>query len=135
LLRGEGRKGVGEEPNHTTARNPSRNHSILSDTHSHVDFRLSSTDALTDEQSSSPKSVILTGVSVQENITEPLHGSIWFSLFFQKDRASEVFRYHLRSVHCKKRFAVFPSPAGMSLTKPSLAENNLIIAAQGEFGK
>jgi hypothetical protein len=30
--------------------------------------------------------------------------------------------------HC-----VFPSPAGMSLTKLSLAGNNLIIPSQGEF--
>jgi hypothetical protein len=29
-------------------------------------------------------------------------------------------------LHCKKRFAIFPSPAGMSLTKLSLAGNNLI---------
>jgi hypothetical protein len=53
-----------------------------------VDIRLSSTDALTDEQSSSPQSMILTGVSVQENITEPLHGSICScqvqSLFFRR---------------------------------------------------
>ncbi len=35
----------------------------------------------------------------------------------------------------KKRFAIFPSPAGMSLTKLSLAGNNLIIPAQREFGK
>ncbi len=37
--------------------------------------------------------------------------------------------------HCKKRLAVFPSPAWMSLTKLSLAGNNLIIPNQGEFGK
>jgi hypothetical protein len=36
--------------------------------------------------------------------------------------------------HCKKRFAILPSPAGMSLTKLSLNGNNLIIPAQGEFG-
>ncbi len=36
-------------------------------------------------------------------------------------------------VHCKKRLAVFPSPAGMSLTKLSLAGNNLIIPGQTEF--
>jgi hypothetical protein len=29
--------------------------------------------------------------------------------------------------HCKKRFAIFPSPAGMSITELSLAGNNLII--------
>jgi hypothetical protein len=37
-------------------------------------------------------------------------------------------------LHCKKRLAVFPSPAGMPLTKLSLAENNQIISWQGEFG-
>ncbi len=49
-------------------------------------------------------------------------------------------------LHCKKRLVTFPSPAGMSLTKLSLAGNNLIITkfslggnnliipAQGEFG-
>ncbi len=41
----------------------------------------------------------------------------------------------VHSLHCKKRLAVFPSPAGMSLTKLSLAGNNLIIPTQGEFGK
>ncbi len=35
----------------------------------------------------------------------------------------------------KKRLAIFPSPAGMSLTKLSLARNNLIFSDQGEFGK
>ncbi len=29
-------------------------------------------------------------------------------------------------LHCKKRLAVYPSPAGMSLTKLSLAGNNII---------
>jgi hypothetical protein len=33
----------------------------------------------------------------------------------------------------KKVQAVFPSPAGLSLTKLSLAGNNLIIPGQGEF--
>ncbi len=37
-------------------------------------------------------------------------------------------------VYCKKRFAIFPSPAGMSLTKLSLAKNNLIVPGQGQFG-
>jgi hypothetical protein len=35
----------------------------------------------------------------------------------------------------KKRLAVFLFPAGMSLTKLSLAGNNLIIPGEGEFGK
>jgi hypothetical protein len=40
-----------------------------------------------------------------------------------------------RYTHRKKRLAIFPSPAGMSITKLSLvAENNLIIPDQEEFG-
>jgi len=38
------------------------------------------------------------------------------------------------NLHCKKRLAVFPSPAGLSLTKLSLAGNNKIIPLQGELG-
>jgi hypothetical protein len=38
----------------------------------------------------------------------------------------------LYSVHCKKRFASFPSPAGMSLTKLSLDGNKFIIPAGDE---
>jgi hypothetical protein len=41
----------------------------------------------------------------------------------------------LDQLHCKKRLAVFPSPDGMSLTKLSLAGNNLIIPGHGEFGQ
>ncbi len=37
-------------------------------------------------------------------------------------------------LNCKKRFAIFPSTAVMSLTKLSLDGNNLTIPAQGEFG-
>jgi hypothetical protein len=38
-------------------------------------------------------------------------------------------------LHCKKELAIFPSPAGMSLTKLSLGGKNLIIPAQEEFGQ
>jgi hypothetical protein len=38
-------------------------------------------------------------------------------------------------VHCKKRLTIFPSTAGMPLTKLSLVGNNLINLGQGEFGK
>ncbi len=38
------------------------------------------------------------------------------------------------SLHCKKRLLFFPSPAGMSLTKLSLAGTNLTIPGRGEFG-
>jgi hypothetical protein len=36
-------------------------------------------------------------------------------------------RFGVRVLHCQKSLAIFPSPAGMSLTKLSLAGNNLII--------
>jgi hypothetical protein len=38
-------------------------------------------------------------------------------------------------MQCKKSLSNFPSPAGMSLTKLSLARKNLIIPGQGEFGQ
>ncbi len=40
----------------------------------------------------------------------------------------------LRRFHCKKRLAVFPSPAGMSQTKLSIDGNNFMISDQREFG-
>jgi hypothetical protein len=40
----------------------------------------------------------------------------------------------LKGYTVKKKLAIFPSPAGMSLTKISLAGNNLIIPGQEEFG-
>jgi hypothetical protein len=38
------------------------------------------------------------------------------------------------TVQRKKGFSIFPSPAGLSLTKLSLGWNNLSIPAQGELG-
>jgi hypothetical protein len=38
-------------------------------------------------------------------------------------------------MHCKEKFSGFPVPSRMSLTKLSLAGNDLIIPGQGEFGK
>ncbi len=38
-------------------------------------------------------------------------------------------------LHCQKRLSIFPSPAGMSLTKLSLAGKNLIVPGLGVFGK
>jgi hypothetical protein len=35
---------------------------------------------------------------------------------------------------CKIFLVIFPSPAGMSLTKVTLAGNNFIIPGKGEFG-
>jgi hypothetical protein len=45
-----------------------------------------------------------------------------------------VYFYNRVSIHCKKRFAIFPSPAGMSLTTLYLDGNNEIIPVQREFG-
>jgi hypothetical protein len=40
----------------------------------------------------------------------------------------------LKRVHCKKKFTVFLSPAGMSLARLFLAGNNFKIPGQEEFG-
>ncbi len=49
---------------------------------------------------------------------------------------SNIFSSFCLWIHCKKRFAVSPSPDGMSLYQtPTVAGNNLIIPGQGEFGK
>jgi hypothetical protein len=51
---------------------------------------------------------------------------------FQKDhKAQENYKQNNCPV---KKFIVFPSSAGMSLTKLSLAGDNLKIPVQGEFG-
>jgi hypothetical protein len=42
--------------------------------------------------------------------------------------------WHQPSLHCKKRLSFFLSLAGMSLTKLSLAGNNLITPREREFG-
>ncbi len=42
--------------------------------------------------------------------------------------------WYVAELHCKKRFAVLPSPSGKSRIKLPLARNNLIIPGQGEFG-
>ncbi len=59
-----------------------------------------------------------------------------FVLFIYNKQPSKNLRdVPQKETHCKKRLPVFPSPAGMSLTKLSLAGINLIIPVQGEFGK
>ncbi len=48
---------------------------------------------------------------------------------------STTFIHFRKSSEGKKgRLAIFPSPAGMSITRLSLAKNNLSIPGQGEFG-
>ncbi len=56
-------------------------------------------------------------------------------LYLWNTFSSVCYGQFVKFVHCKKRFAVFPSPSGMSLTKPFLAGNNLIIPVLGEFSK
>jgi hypothetical protein len=48
--------------------------------------------------------------------------------------SAEIFDFQT-FLHCKKRLAIFPPPARMSLTQLSLAGKNLTIPGQGEFGK
>jgi hypothetical protein len=43
--------------------------------------------------------------------------------------------FHRSMYTVKKSLSIFPSPAGMSLTKLSLAGKILIIPGQGEFGQ
>jgi hypothetical protein len=43
-------------------------------------------------------------------------------------------QFHRRKNYTLKKFAVFPFPGEMSLTKLPLAGNKLIIPGQGEFG-
>jgi hypothetical protein len=57
-------------------------------------------------------------------------GFSWVSLKTLNNIRARLYMY----VHCKKRLAIFPSPAVMSLTKLSQAGNNLIIPSQGELG-
>jgi hypothetical protein len=43
---------------------------------------------------------------------------------------TSIIRLKIPAMHCKKWLAVFLTPAGMSLTKPSLGGNNLNIPGQ-----
>ncbi len=52
----------------------------------------------------------------------------------RKGRAMKILN-NPQQLHCKKGLAIFPSPAGRSLTRLSLAGNNLFIPCHGEFGK
>jgi hypothetical protein len=58
------------------------------------------------------------GGGASSNSSKKIHG--FLSLFFSR-------------WYTVKKVTIFPSPAGMSLTELSLAGNNLIIPAQGEF--
>jgi hypothetical protein len=51
--------------------------------------------------------------------------SLFLCLFFLF-AVSLILHYYCKKVHCKKEFAVFPSPAGMSLIKLFLSGNNLV---------
>jgi hypothetical protein len=53
----------------------------------------------------------------------------------REERKRKEERMNERKLHCKKGLAIFPSPAGRSLTRLSLAVNNLFIPCHGEFGK
>jgi hypothetical protein len=74
--------------------------------------------------------------------------TFWWTLFYKMHKIDAPYsvliglscvpsNFHVtdQPIHCKKRLAIFPSPGGMSLTKLSLAGENLIIPGQGAFGK
>jgi hypothetical protein len=49
---------------------------------------------------------------------------VWHRLLKAMNVAAEVRCPFLELLHCKKKLAIFPSPAGMSLTKLSLGGKN-----------
>jgi hypothetical protein len=60
-------------------------------------------------------------------------GHVLFEFLFHGEAG--LCRLSTNDTLIKKGDRLFPSPAGMSLTKLSLAGNNLSIPGQGEFGK
>ncbi len=60
------------------------------------------------------------------------HDVMYFWIGGNSDCVRDEICRHL--LNCKKRLAIFPSPAGMSLIKLPLAGNNVIVPGQGEFG-
>jgi len=70
------------------------------------------------------------------NGTVPRNTKIWSHAGFRLIRGSFKnvgFIPFFQRLHCKKWLSIFPSPAGMSLTKISLAGKNLNIPGQREF--
>jgi hypothetical protein len=53
----------------------------------------------------------------------------------KKGPIDELLKFSCTKIHCKKSLTIFPSRAGISLTKLSLAGKNLIIPRLGEFGQ
>jgi len=75
-----------------------------------------------------PRHIPLTKVKISRGPGLILHGH------FQQPHVSDKIQkihYGCRccTLHCKKRLAIFPSPAGMSLTTLSLAVNNLYMTS------
>ncbi len=64
-------------------------------------------------------------------------GDAAYSVFFIILFVSHINQLFLKNEHTVKKFSDFLSPAGMSITKLSLAGNNLITCSPGqeEFGK
>jgi hypothetical protein len=76
-----------------------------------------------------PKPFLLSHIVLHLSILlSPLTSPFRPALFLLK-RCSHPFPFYL---HCKKSLSIFPSPAGMSMTKLSLAGKNLIIPGQGK---
>jgi hypothetical protein len=78
----------------------------------------------------------LTGMDFQENKLNSKLGPSSQSLQIYPQALLQRYSIqtiHVHILHCIITLPILPSPAGMSLTKLSLAENNLIIPGQGEF--
>ncbi len=71
---------------------------------------------------------VSTVVSIfSESAPKQTATGVHFQLYFPGQELGHTSVSISCNIHCKKKLAIFPSPAGMSLTKLSLARNNLII--------
>jgi hypothetical protein len=66
---------------------------------------------------------------------EPVTAEVQHGFSVMAAHAFQIQVWHTSTdLHCKKRLAVFPSPAGMSQTKLFLDNSIKIIPGRGEFG-
>ncbi len=87
---------------------------------------------------SRPLAILATGgghcLTCGEGKSERLHGYRRVLTLHVLRDLSDNGCLSTKAIHCKKILKVLLSPAGMSLTKLYLAENNLIFPGQREFG-
>ncbi len=87
--------------------------------------------------------IIFTNLHMHSIFSAYLREKVIFYVDYHLKNLGNLFKLHIQALsfynfmfgkflHCKKRLSIFPSPAGMSLTKLSVAGNNLIIPGHGE---